>query len=68
MPEGIAIMQGEAEHLQRVYAEQHALDTAVQSFHLIVIAEAMSRYAEAKQRAGLMDYDDLIETTRPAPG
>ncbi|MGC6485800.1 MAG: UvrD-helicase domain-containing protein, partial [Candidatus Puniceispirillales bacterium] len=65
MPEGIAIMQGEAEHLQRVFAEQHALDTAVQSFHLIVIAEAMSRgYAEAKQRAGLMDYDDLIETTR----
>ena len=64
LPEGFDIMTREAERLIGIYQGLHAITSASRSFHLAVLAQAMAHgYADAKQNAGLMDYDDLISTT-----
>lgn len=63
-PRGVEVMTAEAERLITIYQHLHGYDTAEMSFHLLVLAETLFRdYQEAKRKAGLMDYDDLIRTT-----
>jgi ATP-dependent helicase/nuclease subunit A len=59
------IIDAEAERLVAVKDRIRAAETARATEAMLIVADAlMSRYAHAKAARAVLDYDDLIETTR----
>ena len=60
----VEVLAEEAERVDALARDLHGLETARQSFHLMVVAEALlRRYDRLKGHAGLLDYQDLIDRT-----